>query len=129
MAYVKKHHFINKATKRNKYNAVKCSHDGYTFDSIKEGDEYLKLRLRLNGGDIKGLQIHPKYPIVIKDKKICNVILDFEYYDCIEKKTYYIDVKAWDKKKKTKKKWRVTTESKLKKKMLEADKGIVVNYI
>ena len=117
---------LKRQKKRSKFYAIKCSHDGYKFDSIKEGDEYLKLRLRKEGGDIGDLRIHPKYPILINDIKVCTVILDFEYYDNIEKITYYIDVKGFDRKTR---KFRVTAESKLKKKILEAHNGIIVNYI
>lgn len=111
---------------KNKYGAIKCSHDGYKFDSIKEGNTYLDLRLRLQGGDISGLKMHPKYTIEINDKKICNVILDFQYYDCLEKKMHYIDVKGYDKKKR---KFIATPESRLKKKLLEAQNNIEVEYV
>ena len=124
-----KHRFINKAIKgqkRNKFGAIKCSHDGYKFDSIKEGNEYLNLRLRLEGGDISGLEIHPKYPIFIKNKLVCNVILDFAYWDCLTHSMCYIDVKGYDKKTG---KFRVTPESKLKRKLLEVYKDITVQYI
>jgi len=123
---MKNHHFIKKATKGNKYGAIKCSHDGYKFDSLKEGDEYLKLRLRLQGGDICGLIVHPKYPIVIHGKLVCTVILDFSYLDCLTGIVHYIDVKGFDKKTK---KFRVTSDSRTKKNLLEAWKQLTVEYI
>ena len=123
---MKNHHFIKKATKGNKYGAIKCSHDGYRFDSLKEGDEYLKLRLRLQGGDICGLIVHPKYPIVIHGKLVCTVILDFSYLDCLTGIVHYIDVKGFDKKTK---KFRVTSDSRTKKNLLEAWKQLTVEYI
>lgn len=110
---------------KNKFGAKKVSIDGITFDSIKESKEYLALQLELKNGDISNLFTHPRYPILINDIKICDVELDFEYFDRRVNKRRYIDVKAWDKKTA---KYLVTNESKLKKKMIEAYYGFEVEY-
>ena len=44
---------------RSKYGAIKTSADGHTFDSKKEADYYCELKLRLQGGDIKGFCLQP----------------------------------------------------------------------
>ena len=128
MIKFKSHPNIDKIIKkkRNKFGAIKCSHDGYKFDSIKEGDEYLRLRLRLQSGDISSLKIHPSYEIIINNMKICNVILDFEYFNNLTGYIEYIDVKGFDK---ITEKFRVTSESKLKRKLLEAKKQIKLKYV
>lgn len=46
---------------KNKYNAKKIIIDGIVFDSIKEGNRYLDLRLQQHTGFIKNLACHPKY--------------------------------------------------------------------
>lgn len=44
---------------KSKYGAIKTSVDGQTFDSKKEADYYCNLKLRLQGGDIKGFCLQP----------------------------------------------------------------------
>lgn len=47
--------------KKTKYRANKTSIDGHTFDSKKEADYYLELKLRLQAGDIKGFCLQPTF--------------------------------------------------------------------
>lgn len=109
---------IFKIEHRSKYGARKCKIDGYTFDSAKESREYMNLKIRQMAHEIRDLEIHPTYPIIINDKLVCNVELDFRYYDNREKKLRHIDVKGFP-----------TDLSKLKKKLLEAVTGIEVEWI
>lgn len=51
--------YQKKGNKRSKYGAKKTSVDGQTFDSIKEGNYYCELKLRLQSGDIKGFCLQP----------------------------------------------------------------------
>ncbi len=51
--------YQQKGNKKSKYGAVKTSVDGHTFDSKKEADYYCNLKLRLQGGDIKGFCLQP----------------------------------------------------------------------
>ena len=53
--------YQKKGTKKSKYGAVKTSVDGQTFDSKKEADYYCNLKLRLQGGDIKGFCLQPVF--------------------------------------------------------------------
>lgn len=107
-----------KPQKRNKYNAKKCVIDGCTFDSLREGNYYIFLKRELAAGDIMGLKLHPRYPIAINEKLICNVELDFAFFDNRINKLRYIDVKGFP-----------TNISKLKKKMVEAQYGIEVEWV
>lgn len=53
--------YQKKGNKKSKYGAVKTSVDGQTFDSKKEADFYCELKLRLQGGDIKGFCLQPVF--------------------------------------------------------------------
>ena len=82
--------------------------NGVRFHSIREASYYADYRLLLIAGEIHDLVLQPKYPIIINGKKICNVILDFQFRE----KTGHlrvIDVKGMD-----------TPMSKLKRKLVEA---------
>ena len=47
--------------KRNKYGAKKVEIDGHVFDSKKEGNRYLELKLQQHAGFIMNLELHPKF--------------------------------------------------------------------
>ena len=59
-------------TKKNKYNARKTQMDGITFDSVREAQRYLDLRLLESNGDIQDLEIKPVYRISHKGEPICK---------------------------------------------------------
>lgn len=109
--------FFQKA-KRNKYNAVRVQIDGIWFDSKMEGSYYHVLKTRQSANQISEIKIHPRYPIEINGIKVCDVELDFEYYDNLAGKLCYDDVKGKD-----------TDISRLKRKLLEAHKGIKVQLV
>lgn len=44
-----------------------------------ESKRYLTLKRREALGEIDRLELQPKFPIIIKGEKVCNVILDFSY--------------------------------------------------
>jgi hypothetical protein len=64
-----------------KYHAIKTTLDGYTFDSKAEASRYLQLKTLEQNGDIDSLIIHPLFPMVHNEKKICTYEADFSYYD------------------------------------------------
>lgn len=104
--------------RRNKYGAKRCEIDGYKFASIKEATEYRNLKLELAAGSISDLEIHPTYPIIINEIEVCKVVLDFAYFDKRVGKKRYIDTKGFE-----------IELSKLKKKLLEAQNNILVEWI
>lgn len=65
--------------RRSKYGAVKTKIDGVVFASKKEAKRYRDLRFLLQVGDIYDLQLQPKFPVVLKEEKICTYIGDFKY--------------------------------------------------
>jgi len=103
-------------TKPNKHNAKKVMIDNIIFDSKHEGARYSELKLMLGANLIGGLKIHPVYPIVYKETRICDVELDFAYDRDGER--IYEDAKGQD-----------TPYSQLKRKLVEAFYSIKVEII
>ncbi len=46
-----------------KYRAVKVEVDGVTFDSKREAERYLELKLMVKNGEISGLQLQPAFEL------------------------------------------------------------------
>lgn len=96
----------------SKYKNVKCTADGFKFDSKAERDRYYELKILQMANEIRDLRLQVKFPIEVAGKKICNYIADFTYYD---KEGFYIveDKKGFR-----------TTLYNMKKKLLKAVHGI-----
>lgn len=90
-----------------KYHNIKTVIDGVTFDSRKEANYYIHLKIRAARGEIKNLSLQPKYPVVINGYKICTYRADFTYLE--GNKTIVIDVKGF-----------ITPIYRLKKKLVQA---------
>ena len=103
----------------SKYRAKRVADSGYLFASKLEHRRYCELRLLEKAGEIRGLMVHPRYEIIWpgETKRICIVELDFLYTD---KKgdIHNEDVKGKD-----------TAMSNLKRKLLKAATGIVVEIV
>lgn len=67
------------AKKRSKYRAVRCTLDGYKFDSQVERDRYAVLRQQEQMGLISDLKVHPLYPLTFQGTLIGNYEADFSY--------------------------------------------------
>ena len=86
----------------SKYGNKKVSVDGILFDSIKERDRYMELKLLQRAGEISKLALQPEFILQIgftdgmgnKHRPI-KYIADFQYYD--EKKNRFVveDVKGY----------------------------------
>ena len=109
----------------NKYGAKKSKADGVIFDSRKERDRYLELKLLEEHGYIKDLKLQPRY--VIHDayvrcdgKKIRQIvyIADFEYLDIENGELITEDVKGVK-----------TAVYRLKKKMFEKRYGVKIREV
>lgn len=99
------------SSRRHKYNAVKTTVDGITFDSRKEAEQYFALLARQRMGEISDLQLQPDFPITINGQTIAHYVADFRYVDLASNLTVILDVKS----KPTK-----TPIYRLKKKLVEA---------
>lgn len=93
----------------SKYFARQVKEDGYTFASQAEYRYYCDLKILLKNKLIEGLIVHPKFTAIVNGTKICNIILDFQYFDKETNRLCYVDVKGLD-----------MPISKLKRKLLEA---------
>ena len=68
--------------RKNKYGAIKVQIDGIMFDSKREGNRYLQLKLLAKAGKISDFAVKPKsYSMDHNGVHICKYIPDFEYYD------------------------------------------------
>lgn len=103
--------------KEHKYKAKPTKVDNIFFDSTREAERYGELKLLARAGDIADLEVHPVFPIVINNRSICKVELDFRY--TTETGEIFIeDVKG-----------AATALSSLKRKLVEAVHGITVEII
>ena len=67
------------AWRSNKYRAVKTEVDGIVFDSKREAARYMELMLMQRAGEIKRLELQPKYDCIVNGRKICTYRADFRY--------------------------------------------------
>lgn len=98
--------------KRSKYKNIKCECDGYKFDSKKEMARYTQLAYLVKIGEIKDLELQPKFQLVGADGE--NLIIegnlcksgkprrtkmtysaDFKYYDIVNQCEIIEDVKGF----------------------------------
>jgi len=65
----------------SKYKAVKTVVDGITFASKREAKRYSELKLLERAGQIRNLELQPKFPLVVNGQKICGYIGDFSFFE------------------------------------------------
>lgn len=84
-----------------KYHNKKVKYDGYTFDSIREKNYYIKLKLLEKAGKIKELELQKEYELQSSyklNKKTIRKITyraDFTYKTTKDDKLHVIDVKGF----------------------------------
>ena len=84
-----------------KYHNKKVTYDGHTFDSIKEMNYYLKLKLLEKAGRIKDLELQkefelqPSYRLNNKTSRKITYRADFSYYMVNDDKRIVEDVKGF----------------------------------
>lgn len=107
-----------------KYHNKKVSYDGYTFDSIKEKNYYIKLKLLDKAGKIKELELQkeyelqPSFKLNNKTSRKITYRADFTYKTTEDNKIHVIDVKGFK-----------TDVYRLKKKLFEYRYGIEIEEI
>lgn len=67
------------AAKSNKYKNKITELDGVKFDSKFEAKVWAGLQLQERLGEISDLRRQVKYPLVVNDQKVCDLVLDFVY--------------------------------------------------
>ena len=113
------------ARKKNKYRNKKLVVDGITFHSQKEANFYSDLLLKKNANLIKDFEMQVRFDINVNNKHIAKYFLDFKVINLDDSINYY-DVKGKDK---VSGKWITTSVFALKKKLVEAIYGIVIEKI
>lgn len=78
----------------SKYGATPTVVDGIRFASKRESVYYADLKLRERAGEIRNLTLQPKFPITINGEKVCDVVLDFSFYE--ENRRRVLDIKGFD---------------------------------
>ena len=80
----------------SKYNARKTKIDDITFDSRKEAQRYLELKLLLRAGKIRSLRMQVKFELIPKQdgERACNYVADFVYEDAVTGQTVVEDTKG-----------------------------------
>lgn len=75
------------STKKSKYRANKCVYDDIKFDSYRERDRYIELKLLEQAGTISDLklqvkfELQPKYEFKGKTIRAITYVADFTYRD------------------------------------------------
>lgn len=119
------------ATGRSKYRAVPTVVNGVRFASKKEARRYQDLLLLGMAGEIRNLELQPRFPITVNGERVADYVADFRYQEkrnvmCFEGvgPIYYKwfdvveDVKGMK-----------TPVYRLKKKLVEAQHGIAMGTI
>ena len=101
-----------------KYRNVPTTVDGVRLDSKREAQRYLELKMLLRTKKISALEVHPRFSCVVRGLHVCDVILDFSYWDVERGQQVIEDVKGHD-----------TVLSRLKRKLVHACHGINVEVI
>lgn len=84
-----------------KYHNKKVEYDGYTFDSIREKNYYIKLKLLEKAGKIKELELQkeyelqPSFKLNNKTSRKITYRADFTYKTAEDDKLHVIDVKGF----------------------------------
>ena len=71
--------------RKNKYGNKKNVYNGIKFDSTKEKNRYIELKLLEKSGRIKNLELQPKFLLTETKRKS-----DYPYLDKTLRKMYYI---------------------------------------
>lgn len=78
----------------SRYQAKPQTIDGHKFPSKKEAMRYLALKHLERAGEIAGIELQPKFPVLIKGQPYCTYTADFAYFDKRADKLIYEEVKS-----------------------------------
>ena len=76
----------------SKYRSVKTTIDGIKFDSKKEAKRYQELKILERVGEVKSLELQPRYDLIVNTVKIGFYKADFRYIQ--DEKEVVEDVKG-----------------------------------
>ena len=64
---------------QSKYRAVRTTVNGLEFASQKEARRYQALLLLERAGQIRDLELQPRFPCHVNDLLVCTYVADFRY--------------------------------------------------
>jgi len=100
----------------NKYGAKQAMIDGHTFHSQAEARFYQLLKYRAHLGEVTDVKLQEPFVVLgPKGQVVCTAVIDFVFWDNVEKRQRIVDVKGMQ-----------TPLSKLKYKVVEAFLGIKI---
>ena len=102
----------------HKYHAKPTEVDGVLFASRLEARRYAELKLLEQAGELRDLELQPRYPLRINGQLICTYVADFRYWDVQQEREVVEDAKGVR-----------TREFVLKKKLVKAVYGIDVEEV
>ncbi len=102
----------------SKYKNHKVEVDGVTFASKAEASRYASLKLLVRVGGIEGLELQPRFPLVVNGVKVATYVADFRYRVAATGEVVVEDVKGVR-----------TPVYRLKKKLLEALSGTKITEV
>ena len=79
---------------RSKYGNKWITIDGRKFQSQAEGRRYQRLKQWQEDGLISGLEMQPRFPIVVNGEKVATYVADFRYVEKSTGTTIVEDVKG-----------------------------------
>src|SRR2546429_9845974 len=98
-----------------KYHNRKTMHQGIQFDSRKEADRYQELTLLERAGEIRSIELQPRYDLTVNGIRICFYYADFRYEEVATRTIIVEDVKGFR-----------TKEYIIKKKLVKALYGVEI---
>jgi hypothetical protein len=103
----------------SKYRAKPTTYDGIRFASKREAERYLVLKNEQRQKLIGDLKLQPRFPIYVNNQLVCTYIADFQYKRPPSAKEVIVeDSKGFR-----------TREYILKRKLLRATHGIIINEV
>ena len=103
------------ATKLPKFRNRKVEHWGIKFDSVGEAARYRELLLMIHAGVISGIELKPRFDLVVNGLTICQYEADFSYFDREKRQRVVEDFKSEP---------TMTRTYRIKKKLMKALHGI-----
>jgi hypothetical protein len=119
-------------TRPSKYRARPVVLDGIRFDSMREGARYLDLKILVAAGQIRDLELHPRYPLSVVELFRCGdcppwiiahcgvYTADFRYVDAATGEVIVEDTKSGPTR---------TTAYRLRKRIVEAIHGVTIREL
>ena len=85
---------LAKQERPSKYRAKPTEVDGITFASKGEAHRYRQLCLRVRAGEIRDLELQPRYPLVVNGVNVGTYVADFRYVETATGETVTEDFKG-----------------------------------